>query len=288
MLESIPMKLVVFTALLALSAVFAVAQNHAAQKIYETERAFEKAVAEKGMNAGFIEYLTSDGVLFQPDMVNGREAWQKRPKSPASLTWNPIWIEVSSNGALAYSIGNGVYKPNGKGDTTEYYSHYLSIWRRELNGEYRAVLDVGISHEKPPVAVTEWKSPLVSGNEKLQNSAGDHSVQFYSASESVGSSKAYKSYFAEDGILMRDGSLPFIGKKAAIAYLDSKKQSIKFAKRKTFSEAGDLAWVTSGYSIVDTAGTEIEKGNFIQVWKLRDGKWRIAADVLAPTVKKDK
>lgn len=288
MLESKPMKLVVFAGLFAFGALVAIAQNPAAQKIYETERAFEKAVAEKGLNAGFIEYLTSDGVLFQPDIVNGREAWQKRAKSPASLTWNPIWIEVSSNGALAYSIGNGVYKPKGKDDTTEYYSHYLSIWRREPSGEYRAVLDAGINHEKPPATVTEWKSPAVSGNEKLQNSAGDHSVQFYSAAESAGSSKAYKAYFAEDGILMRDGSLPYIGKKAAIEYLDSQKQSIKFAKRKTFSEAGDLAWVTSGYSIVDAAGTEIEKGNFIQVWKLRNGKWQIAADVLAPTFKKDK
>ena len=288
MLESKSMRFVLTVVFLILCIVPAIGQNREAQKIYETERAFEKAVAEKGMNAGFIEYLTADGVLFQPDIVNGREAWRNRAKSPASLTWNPIWIEVSSNGALAYSIGNGVYKPKGKEDATEYYSHYLSIWRRELSGEYRAVLDVGINHDKPPVIVTEWKSPQVTGNEKLQNSAGDHSVQFYAAAESAGSSKAYKAYFADDGILMRDGSLPFIGKKAAVAYLESKKQSIKFAKRKTFSEAGDLAWVASAYSINDATGTEIEKGNFIQVWKLRNGKWQIAADVLAPTFKKEK
>jgi ketosteroid isomerase-like protein len=287
MLESKPMKLAAFTGILAFSALFAIAQDQAAQKIYETERAFEKAVAEKGMNDGFIEFLTADGLLFQPDIINGREAWRKRPKSPASLTWNPIWIEVSSNGALAYSIGNGVYKPKGKDDATEYYSHYLSIWRREPGGEYRAVVDVGINHEKPPVSVTEWKSPNVNGNEKLQNSAGDHSVQFYAAVESAGSDKAYKSYFADDGFLMRDGRLPFIGKKAATAYLESQKHRIKFAKRKSFIEAGDLAWVTSGYSLVDKSGVEIEKGNFIQVWKLRNGKWQIAADVLAPVFKKE-
>ena len=288
MLKSKPMKIVIFAVLFAFCVCPVLGQNPAAQKIYETERAFERTVAEKGMNAGFIEFLTADGVLFNPDIQNGRESWQRRPKSPASLTWNPIWIEVSSNGALAYSIGNGVYKPKGKDDPTEYYSHYLSIWRREPSGEYRAVLDVGINHDKPASTVTEWKSPAVTGNEKLQNSAGDHSVQFYSAAESAGSSKAYKSHFADDGILLRDGSLPFVGKKAAIAYLDSQKRSIKFAKRKSFIEAGDLAWVTSGYSITDAPGNEIEKGNFIQVWKLRNGKWQIAADVLAPTFKKEK
>ena len=110
MLKSKPMKFAFFATILAFVVTFGVAQNPAAQKIYETERAFEKAVAEKGINAGFIEFLTSDGVLFNPDVQNGRESWQKRPKSPASLTWNPEWIEVSSNGALAYSIGNGIYR----------------------------------------------------------------------------------------------------------------------------------------------------------------------------------
>jgi ketosteroid isomerase-like protein len=288
MLESKPMKLVVCTVLLAFCVFSAIGQSSAALKIYETERAFEKAVADKGINAGFIEFLTSDGLLFNPDIQNGREAWQKRPKSPASLTWNPMWIEVSSNGALAYSIGNGIYRPKGKDDTTEYHSHYLSIWRREPNGRYRAVLDVGINHEKPPVTVTEWKSPAATGNEKLQNSAGDHSVPFYSAVESAGAAKAYKTYLADDAFVMRDGRLPLIGKKAAIEYFDAEKPLIRFAKRKTFSEAGDLAWVTSGYSINDKAGVEIERGNFIQVWKLRNGRWLIAADVLASVFKKEK
>ncbi len=288
MLKSNAMKFVFKVVLLVAFAGISFGQNPLAQKIYETERAFEKAVAEKGMNAGFIEFLTADGILFQPDVLNGRKAWQERPRSPASLTWNPIWIEVSSNGALAYSVGNGVFKPKGKDDTTEYYSHYLSIWRREPSGDYRAVLDVGIDHEKPPVTVTEWKSPTVSGNEKLQNSAGDHSVNFYSAIESAGSARAYKAFLAADAILMRDGHLPFIGKKAALDHLDAEKPLIKFAKRKTFSEAGDIAWVTSGYSINDKTGAEIERGNFIQVWKLRNGKWQIAADVLAPVLKKEK
>jgi hypothetical protein len=45
MLESKPMKSVVFTVIFAFAGSLAVAQSPAAQKIYETERAFEKAVA---------------------------------------------------------------------------------------------------------------------------------------------------------------------------------------------------------------------------------------------------
>ena len=130
MLESKPMKVIFALFTSALFASIALAQSPA-QKIYDTERAFEKTVAEKGINSGFIEYLSADGLIFSPEAQNGREAWKNRPPSPASLTWNPIWIEVSSNGALAYSIGNGIYKPKGKDDTTQYFTHYLSIWSRQ-------------------------------------------------------------------------------------------------------------------------------------------------------------
>jgi ketosteroid isomerase-like protein len=260
----------------------------AAQKIFETEKAFEKMVAEKGMNAGFVEFMAPDGVIFTPDLVNAREAWKKRSPSPASLTWNPIWIEVSSNGALAYSIGNGIYRPKGRDDSNPFYTHYLSIWSRQPNGEYRAVLDAGITHDKPASLPTEWKSPMVTGNTKLANSAGDHALYFYSTVEKEGALKAYKAYLAEDAFLMRDGSLPFVGKRAAVEYLESTKPAIKFSKRKTFIEAGDLAWVSNVYAITDKSGSETERGHFVQVWKLRNGKWQIAADIFAPNFVKGK
>jgi len=281
------MKAVRFAPFLFLIATSISAQT-AAHKIFETEKAFERMVAEKGINAGFIEYMTPDGVMFTPDVVNGRESWKARAASPASLTWNPIWIEVSSNGALAYSIGNGIYRAKGPDDSNLSYSHYLTVWSRQLNGEYRAVMDTGITHDKTASQTTGWKSPPVAGNEKFQNSAAEHALYFYSTVEIDGALKAYKAYLADDAFLMRNGSVPFVGKKAAIDYLESTKPAIKFAKRKTFLEAGDLAWVYNTYAITDKAGAETERGHFIQVWKLRNGRWVIAADIFAPNFVKEK
>lgn len=276
--------------ILALAAFSAVVMGQsAAQKIFDTEKQFERAVAEKGINAAFIEFLAPDGVIFTPEQVNGRDAWRMRGPSPALLTWNPIWIEVSANGALGYSIGNGIYRPNGKDDPNASYSHYLSIWSRQPNGEYRAVLDAGINHAKPDAMPTEWRSSSVSGNQTLENSAGDHARNFYAMVESHGTEKAYRSFLADDAFLMREGNLPFVGKKAAMAYLAAAKPKVIFARRKSFIEAGDLAWVANTYTIQDASGPEIERGSFIQVWKLRGGKWQIAADMFIPTfVKSDK
>ena len=51
-----------FTATIVVLASLASFSQDAARQIYDTERAFERAVAEKGINAGFIEYLSPLGV----------------------------------------------------------------------------------------------------------------------------------------------------------------------------------------------------------------------------------
>ncbi len=241
-------------------------------------------VAEKGIKEGFIEFLSPLGVLFRPGPVNGRESWRERQATPAALTWNPIKIEVSSNGALGYSIGNSIFKPKGKDDTNEIYGHYLSIWTRQPNGEYRAALDTGVDHDKPAVTEPGWKpgpQPAEELNEK-KTSAGDSSVGFFQMADNRGAAKAYKAYAAEDIYLFRDGKAPFAGRGAAMNFLNDQKLPVTFAKRKSFVDAGDLAYVQSGYTLTDKSGVEKEKGNFVQVWKLRNGKWQIAADIFIP------
>ncbi len=284
-LKSEPMRILIYALFLFMFAGSVLAQD-IKQKIYDTEREFEKMVAEKGMNAAFIEFLSPVGIMFMPDLVNGRETWKARPTSPAALTWNPIWIDVSSNGVLAYSIGNSIFRPNGKDDQTAYYGHYISIWTRQGSGEYRAALDTGINHEKPSSMPTDWKSPAKSAVVKVDGtgSAGDHSTVFFSAIEKQGTA-AYNTHLADDAIVMRDGIQPLFGRKPAIEYFKKGKSKIVFAKRKSFVEAVDLAYVNSTYKLIDKAGTEIEKGNYVQVWKLIGGKWKIAADVFVPLPK---
>jgi hypothetical protein len=277
------MKFFTAAALLLASSLCSFSQDNA-QKIFDTERSFEKMVAEKGIKSGFIEFLSPLGVIFRPGPVNGRESWNSRADSPMALSWNPIKIEVSSNGALGYSIGNSVIRPKGKDDTNPFYGHYLSIWTRQPNGEYRAALDAGITHEKPSKLEPDWKPGEAAGAETNEDRlfAGDSSISFFRLAENRGVKEAYKRFAADDIYLLRDGHLPFVGRGAALDFLDSQKSSIKFVKRRSFIEAGDLAYVYSTYTLIDKNGVEAEKGNFVQVWKLRSGKWVIAADLFLP------
>ncbi len=281
------MKHVFLFAMVTFAAASSFAQSPAA-KIFETEKAFEKVAAEKGVNAAFIEFMAPMGVMFVPEQRNAREFWKSIPASPAYLTWNPIWIDVASNGMLGYSIGNSIRRPKGKDDPNAEYGHYISVWTRQSDGEYRALLDVGINHPKPASIPTEWKSPADAGVDKNEGrlSAADSAVPFY-ASVEANPAKAYKSYLTDDSIMMRSGKEPLIGKKVALKYIEDQKPTIRFPKRKAFVEGPDLAYVYNVYSIVDNEGKELEGGNFVQVWKLRKGKWLIAADVLIASPKQN-
>jgi ketosteroid isomerase-like protein len=260
------------------------AQNNL-QKIYDTEKAFEKAAAEKGLNQSFIEYAAPDGTCFFPGYpVNCREYFKTQPPSPAALFWNPTFIDVSSNGAMAYSTGNSIYKPQGKDDKNAFYGEYATVWQKQPDGNYRAVLDLGISHDQANNE-TKWISPPDTGKELNEKkfSAADASTAFFEMTTKQGLGKAYKSFLAEDARILREGKMPIIGKQNALGEYKNFKSSVNFAKRSIFVGAADMAYISNSYTITDKLGKQLEKGNFLQVWKLRGNKWQIVFDIFVPS-----
>jgi len=254
------------------------------QKLYDTEKAFERAAGEKGVRQAFIDFLAPDGIMFRPNPVNGREFWKNRAETPAQLLWNPNFVDVSSNGALGYTTGNSIYRPKGKDDPNAFYGQYATVWQRQPNGSYLAAIDLGISHDKPATIETEWKSPTDSGKElnEKKSSAADASTTFFETASRQGLGKAYKTFLAEDARLLREGKTPITGKQAALAEFKNDKTKAFFAKRSVFLGAADMAYISNSYTVSDKSGKQTEKGNFLQIWKLRGGKWQIVLDIFLP------
>lgn len=253
------------------------------QKLIDTEKSFAAASDARGMKRAFLEFLADDAVMFAPNVVNGKEYFRARPDdAPATLSWYPIFADVSSNGALGYTTGRGEYRAKGAADEQVFYSDFATVWRRESNGNYRAVLDIGVSHGKPAAADRTVSSPpdaeRFSGTAKTP--AAQFVNRFYDAATISGLEKAYKKFAAEDARFLREGKFPVLGR--ADAPIEPKKTKITFGKRMTLQSADDLAYSVTTYEIKDAAGKTTEKGNSVQIWKLkRDGEWRIVLDVLA-------
>ena len=261
--------------------------NSELQKLVESELSFARTAAEKNTKEAFLEFLADDGVLFNPEAVNGKELWKTRKANSSLLSWQPVFADISSNGILGYTTGNWEFRPKGKTDTPTAFGQFFSIWRKQPDGNFKVILDLGISHPKPENIETEWKTSNNKNNasDNIKSPAANSINQFYDTASTKSLSAAYKMFADENVRFLRAGKFPILGKKNALDEVKNVKENINFGKQMTMQSAGNLAYSSTTYQL-KKGDKIIEKGNTVQVWKFSDGKWRIVMDVFSPIPEK--
>ncbi|MGC2238497.1 MAG: DUF4440 domain-containing protein [Pyrinomonadaceae bacterium] len=257
--------------------------NKDLQALAETEKSFARFAAEKDTKSAFLEFAAPDGILFQPNPVNAKTYWNSRGESKGLLSWQPSFADISSNGALGWTTGPWEFRPTRDKTTGAVaFGDFVTLWQKQPDGKFRFVLDIGVSHDKAQVEGVQWKSPVETGKElnEKNSSAGDSANAFFEAAKEQ-MYKAYKTYAASDIRVLREGKMPVLGKDNFLSDLKKNKISVVFAKRSVFFGAADLAYITNSY-VLTRADKSTEKGNFMQIWKLRGGKWQIVLDIFNP------
>lgn len=110
------------------------------------DRAFSKLSEEKGMKTAFMEYMDSNGVLLRTNHlpIAGADAIDyliQQNDTGYILRWEPRNGAVAKSGELGYTYGVYALTPSQK--DTVIYGTYVSIWKKELNGSWKFVLDSG-------------------------------------------------------------------------------------------------------------------------------------------------
>jgi len=107
-----------------------------------------KAVSDRNLEK-FNSLVADDAVFFGRDVSRGREAVAKAwlplfTDSSMFLKWQPNEVHVSASGDLGYSIGTyDRMSKDPSGRPTSATGTYVSIWRKQADGKWRAVLDIG-------------------------------------------------------------------------------------------------------------------------------------------------
>ncbi|HEY7461169.1 MAG TPA: DUF4440 domain-containing protein [Gemmatimonadota bacterium] len=70
------------------------------------------------------------------------------PAGPA-LAWQPTDSDVASSGDLGYSRGVWKISQDGPEGRREGTGKYVTIWRKEADGKWRVVVDIGNPDEQP-------------------------------------------------------------------------------------------------------------------------------------------
>jgi ketosteroid isomerase-like protein len=119
------------------------------EKIKQTDIEFSNLSKEKGMKEAFLAYLDIYGTLLRPNMmpVVGYENVKKlleEGDTDFTLTWEPLFGDVSSSLDLGYTYGTYTLNFNDKSGTPQTRrGTYVSIWKKQSDGKWKFVLDTG-------------------------------------------------------------------------------------------------------------------------------------------------
>ncbi|MCW3786398.1 YybH family protein [Plebeiibacterium sediminum] len=118
------------------------------QKIFDTEKAFERMANETGIAEAFKFFADENGVILRNNqIIKGKENIFKSIKNNslydrATLKWNPDFIDVSDDGDLAYSYGNYTFEFYNKQDEKQIQTGiFHTIWKKQTDGSYKFVWD---------------------------------------------------------------------------------------------------------------------------------------------------
>jgi ketosteroid isomerase-like protein len=128
-----------------------------AEQLRQTETAFAKTMADRD-HGGFASFLADETVFMGRTTTRGKAAvaaaWKRYydgPKGPFS--WKPERVEVLDSGTLGMTSGP-VYDEKGQRVGT-----FNSVWRRDKDGRWRIVFDIGCPSCEATPSPTPSPSP---------------------------------------------------------------------------------------------------------------------------------
>jgi len=261
------------------------------EEMVKTEQAFSKMAADKNTREAFMTFIADDGLLFRPGAVNGKKWMLEHPVPPSDkkplLAWQPNFAGMSASGDMGFTTGPWEAKPDVNDPKPSAYGHFVTVWKKQPDGTWKFVVDLGISHPQSGGPQTLWHptekvepSTTTVESAKAVKALVDRDRILSLAALEYGLAKAFESHASPDVRVYRTGNLPFIGRSASEEAL--KKMSGKLKSQPIggdVSHAGDLGYMHGTYEISDAADKVVERGSYVRIWRNQGGAWRVVLDV---------
>jgi ketosteroid isomerase-like protein len=253
----------------------------------KTEQAFSKMAEEKNTQDAFLAFIADDGLLFRPGAVNGKKWMIEHPAQPPAdkkplLAWQPSYAGMAASGDMGFTTGPWESKADIKDEKPQGYGHFVTVWKKQPDGSWKFVVDLGISHPQSGGPQTLWTPADTSGKETFKpvdvtserKSLLDRDQAYEVAAMGQGLARAFTANAAPEVRLYRANNLPFLGREASAAELAKTTGQIKWhVIGGDVSQAGDLGYTHGIYEAAN------ERGSYVRIWKKQNNQWRIVIDV---------
>lgn len=281
--------------LLALGAAAAAQQKGEAalKSLVEAEREFCKMSVAKGIREAFIANLADDSTLFRPHAVAGKKWMMEQPARAGLLTWEPVFADVSRAGDMGYTTGPWEFRKNGPDDKEVTHGNYVTVWKRQSDGAWKAVIDFGVSNPPPARKLPTFNGRAASAKYADVNRRVDIESEraalintdgeFSNSSAASGAVKAYDLFLSDEARVYRANQFPFIGKQAARAIVSAQKGVLTWrAAKADVSSAGEIGYTFGTAELKRAGSNEIDYSNYMRIWKKQAGAWKVVVDVMNP------
>jgi ketosteroid isomerase-like protein len=270
--------------------------------VVEAEHEFAQHSINHGMKEAFLRYAAPDGVIVnQRGPVNAIETWSQRNPAPTGLlTWWPVYADVSAAGDMGWTTGPYEFREKPTDAKPADTGHFFTVWRRQADGSWKFVLDLGIRHPAPvkPETVLRYPPSLVRRNGDADAgfdvtgsalSAAQQSLleaeRAFSADSSRKGARAALLARADETLRMyRQNTFPVVGREVVARTLKVDSELVNWSPLKSdVAVSGDMGYAYGTYELM-SGGRAAERGNYARVWKRqRGGAWRVVFQVVSPT-----
>jgi ketosteroid isomerase-like protein len=271
------------------------------KELADAERAFAKLSLAKGVAHSFHENFADDGIGFNPQPVRVKAETAKRPpldttKPRATLDWYPVLSDLAASGEMGFNLGPSLLTPAPGDDKTKpRHGYFFSVWKRQADGKFKVVLDIGSDTSGPvagdspeswrPIRIEPWTSaaPSIESIEKETATLREQDAALTAAIAKGGAADAYAAVLASDFRVFDNTFAPALDEAAVRAHLtsiDARANRSFVQQHAEVARSADVGYSWGSYT------APAEKGHYAHYWrKDAKGRWRLVVEIVRPDPK---
>ena len=214
----------------------------------DSERAFAKRALEVGWKQAFLDYFSESAVGYNGEEIgSAKEQIRANPDPPKDhqLLWDPRYGDVARSGEWATSPARRGTSCPPATTASRAMGVYASVWKRERDGTFRVVMDVGTTTPRAP-SFPDTFTRAPSAN-RFAGDLNDRMLPLGTADSVLNSdlrtsaARAYRGRLAPGVRFHRPLTMPVLGEMAVLRYLATQPRYDQMDSRYAESaQSGDL------------------------------------------------
>ncbi len=247
-------------------------------ELIASEKSFAKTSREQSTKKAFLAFVDSNCVGFSGGgQVNVFKEWMQRNEDGSKLTWAPEFAIISSSGEMGVTTGPWEYREKSLKDTAVAYGHFTTVWKKNKEGKWKAMFDMGIQYTQKNTNDGTVKKFVLSSTENKSNSTAllmNTEMNFISAFANDKNAALNKAIIPDSWFSI-NGYVPFKNAAAINAAMDAVPANTAFTSTGLIaSNNNDM------FAVYGNAQTGDKKQNYMRLWVRQGQEWKLLMMVI--------